>query len=43
MHIKEYGVVKRLDKLYDKFSEDEQRQIEDAVVFMMNKYSKALI
>lgn len=42
MHIKEYGVLKGLEKLYDKFSEDEKSQIEDAVVFMMKKYSKAL-
>lgn len=41
--IKEYSTVKGLNKLYDNFGEDEQRKIEDAVVFMMNKYSKALI
>lgn len=39
----EYGVLKGLNKLYDNLGENEQRLIEDAVVYMMNKYSKALI
>lgn len=37
MHVKEYGLLTTVKKLYDSFGEDEQRQIEDAVVFMMNK------
>ncbi|XP_057859038.1 uncharacterized protein LOC131067888 [Cryptomeria japonica] len=43
INIKEYGILTSVKKLFDKFSKDEQREIEDAIVYMMNKYSKALI
>ncbi|XP_059078096.1 uncharacterized protein LOC131876670 [Cryptomeria japonica] len=42
-HIKKYGIMVDVKKLYDNFGEDEQRQIEDVVVLSMNKFSKALI
>lgn len=42
-HIKKYGIMVDVKKVYDKFFEDEQRQIEDAVVLSMNKFIKALI
>lgn len=41
--IKEYDILVGLNKLYDKFNEDEQRELEDAVVLVMNKYRKTLI
>lgn len=43
LHINKYGILVALNKLYDKFGEEEQRQIEDVVVLLMNKFSKALI
>ncbi|XP_057873186.1 uncharacterized protein LOC131079291 [Cryptomeria japonica] len=41
--IKEYGIYKGLNTLFVHLSESQQREIEDAVVFSMNKYSTSLI
>lgn len=41
--IKYYGIYKGLDILFVHLSENQQIEIEDAVVFGMNKFSRALI
>ncbi|XP_059073796.1 uncharacterized protein LOC131874436 [Cryptomeria japonica] len=41
--IKDYGIYKGLNTLFIHLSESQQRDIEDAIIFSMNKFSKALI
>lgn len=37
LHIKEYGILAGLNKLYDKFGEEEERQIDDACSSFVNE------
>lgn len=41
--INDYGIYKGLNTLFVHLSESQQREIEDAIIFSMNKYRRALI
>lgn len=41
--VKEYGIYKGLNILFTHLFESQRREIEDAVIFSMNKFSRALI
>ncbi|XP_057826103.2 uncharacterized protein LOC131037880 [Cryptomeria japonica] len=43
MLIKNYGIYKRFNSLFNHLTEKEQIEIEDAVVYIMDKFNKALI